>query len=76
MGREYQISADGPDVVMTAISVPAEPQRFVRGAVDRWRGVDGLTEGEDLTVLRDDEGVVQRIDIATFLFARDPAQLG
>jgi CubicO group peptidase (beta-lactamase class C family) len=75
MGREYQVSADGPDVVMAAVQTPGVPQRFGREAPDRWRGRSGENEGEILTVLRTPDGQVDRLDIATFVFGRDPDHL-
>ncbi|MGK5684381.1 serine hydrolase domain-containing protein [Actinoplanes sp. URMC 104] len=72
MGREYEITTHGDAVVMTG---PHHRTRFVREAPDRWRGTDGNNEGELLTLQRDDEGAVTGIDIATFVFKRDPAHL-
>jgi CubicO group peptidase (beta-lactamase class C family) len=72
MGREFEVTADGSALEMTG---PSHRTRFVREAPDRWRGVDGANEGEVLAVLRDDEGAVDRLDIATFVFSRDPAHL-
>jgi len=72
MGREYEIRADGDALVMTG---PNHRSRYVREAPDRWRGVDGDNEGEVLLALRDADGAVVMIDIATFVFSRDPAHL-
>jgi CubicO group peptidase (beta-lactamase class C family) len=72
MGREHEIVADGEALEMIA---PYHRSRFVREAPDRWRGVDGENEGEVLAVLRDADGEVDRIDIATFVFSRDPRHL-
>jgi CubicO group peptidase (beta-lactamase class C family) len=73
MGREYEVTADGDAVEMTA---DGHGSRFVREAPDRWRGVDGDNEGEILAVLRDPEtGQVDKIDVATFVFSRDPRHL-
>jgi hypothetical protein len=72
MGREYEMTADGPALELTA---PGRYSRFVREAPDRWRGVDGENEGEVLAVLRDPDGAADRIDIATFVFSRDPRHL-
>jgi CubicO group peptidase (beta-lactamase class C family) len=75
MGREYEVAADGADVVMTCLTVPAKPWRFAREAPDRWRGRSGMNDGEVMTVLRAPGGAVDRLDIATFVFARDPDHL-
>jgi CubicO group peptidase (beta-lactamase class C family) len=72
MGREFEMRSDGEALEMTG---PNHWSRYVREAPDRWRGVDGENEGEVLEVRRDDEGTVPAIDIATFLFSRDPYHL-
>jgi hypothetical protein len=72
MGREHEVRADGDAIEMTG---PYHWSRYVREAPDRWRGVDGENEGEVLQVLRDDEGEVRAMDIATFVFSRDPQHL-
>jgi CubicO group peptidase (beta-lactamase class C family) len=76
MGREYELTASGAELVMTCLSVSGDPWRFGREAPDRWRGRSGMNEGEILAVLRDADGAVQKLDIATFVFTRDPANLG
>ena len=73
MGREYEVTADGEAVEM---ATGGRGSRFVREAPDRWRGVAGTNEGEILAVLRDpDTGRVDRLDVATFVFRRDPRHL-
>ncbi|RZU53124.1 CubicO group peptidase (beta-lactamase class C family) [Krasilnikovia cinnamomea] len=75
MGREYEIRAETDGVVMTCLTVPTVPWRFVREAPDRWRGTSGMNDGEILTALRDADGEVAKLDIATFIFGRDPSHL-
>jgi CubicO group peptidase (beta-lactamase class C family) len=76
MGREYQLTADGEQLVLNRVTAPAaEPSRFAREAPDRWRGVAGDNAGEVLAVLRTPDGAVDGLDIATFVFSRDPARL-
>jgi CubicO group peptidase (beta-lactamase class C family) len=75
MGREYEVTADGTEVVVTCLTVPGTPWRFRREGRDRWRGRSGMNAGEVLAVLRAPDGAVDRLDIATFVFARDPAHL-
>ncbi|HEU4347898.1 MAG TPA: serine hydrolase domain-containing protein [Actinoplanes sp.] len=75
MGREYQVVADGAYLVMSCVSAPTEPCRFERAAPDRWRGLTGDNAGEILQVLRDPDGAVRHLDIATFVFGRDPSHL-
>jgi CubicO group peptidase (beta-lactamase class C family) len=72
MGREYEVATSGDALEMTG---PNHRTRFVREAPDRWRGVDGQNEGEVLAVLRGDDGEVTGMDIATFVFSRDPRHL-
>jgi CubicO group peptidase (beta-lactamase class C family) len=73
MGREYEVTADGDALEMGRGGYRS---RFVREAPDRWRGVDGDNEGEILAVLRDSgTGQVDQIDVATFVFSRDPQHL-
>jgi hypothetical protein len=72
MGREYEVTADGEALELSA---PGRYSRFVREAPDRWRGVDGENEGEILAVLRDPDGQAEKFDVATFVFSRDPRHL-
>lgn len=76
MGQEHGVTADGDELVLDRVAMPsAEPSRFVREAPDRWRGVAGDNAGEVLAVLRTPEGAVDALDVATFVFSRDPARL-
>jgi CubicO group peptidase (beta-lactamase class C family) len=75
MGREYEATADGPDVVIACRTAPNTPWRFAREAPDRWLGRSGTNDGEIMAVLRDPAGVVRKLDIATFVFGRDPDHL-
>ncbi|WP_250030656.1 serine hydrolase domain-containing protein [Paractinoplanes maris] len=72
MGREHEITPHGDALIMTG---PHHRTRFIREAPDCWRGTEGENEGEVLRIRRDDEGRVTAIDIATFVFTRDPAHL-
>ena len=73
MGREYEITADGAALLMTG---PAGHfTRFTREAPDRWRGLAGENEGEILAVHRTPDGTPGELDIATFIFSRDPTHL-
>ncbi|HEX7745687.1 MAG TPA: serine hydrolase domain-containing protein [Micromonosporaceae bacterium] len=75
MGREYESAWDAArqELVFTLLR-PAVgvPWRFAREAPDRWRGRSGSNDGEMLTVRRDAAGAVDALDIATFVFTRDP----
>ncbi|GAA3349189.1 serine hydrolase domain-containing protein [Amorphoplanes nipponensis] len=76
MGGEFEVTADGPELVMRSMNPGARaPWRFVPEAPDRWRGTAGMNTGEVLTVLRGPDGTATRLDIATFVFSRDPAHL-
>ena len=72
MGREFEIQSVGEALEMTG---PNHSSRFVREAPDRWRGTAGENEGEIMQLLRDEDGTVTRLDIATFVFARTPEHL-
>jgi hypothetical protein len=61
---------------MTCLTAPGAEWRFTAEAPDRWRGRSGMNDGELLQVRRDAGGAVVVLDIATFLFSRDPSQLG
>ncbi|GIE97091.1 serine hydrolase domain-containing protein [Paractinoplanes rishiriensis] len=67
MGREFEIHADGDAIVMTGSN---HVDRFVRESPDVWRGVSGENEGEFLRILRSPDGAPEKLDIATFVFAR------
>ena len=76
MGGEFELAADGSELVMHPVSQTGRPfWRFVQEAPDRWRGTAGSNAGEILAVLRDPDGRVARLDIATFVFSRDPMHL-
>jgi hypothetical protein len=75
MGREFEVVADGADVVMRGVGAAADPGRFEREAPDRWRGRTGENAGEVLQVRRDADGALTHLDIATFVFGRDPSHL-
>ncbi|WP_127501517.1 serine hydrolase domain-containing protein [Actinoplanes solisilvae] len=72
MGREFEITADGEALDMTG---PNHSTRFTREGPDRWRGITGDNEGEILQILRAEDGAVSALDIATFVFSRDPHHL-
>ncbi|NMO57064.1 beta-lactamase family protein [Actinoplanes sp. TBRC 11911] len=72
MGREYHVRTEGDELTMTG---PHHRSVFAREAPDRWRGVDGDNEGEVLDILRDPDDSVRALDIATFVFTRDPFRL-
>jgi CubicO group peptidase (beta-lactamase class C family) len=72
MGQEFEIAADAGTLLMTG---PYHRTRFTREAPDRWRGVDGDNEGEVMRLLRSPDGPVDHLDIATFVFRRNPDHL-
>ncbi len=58
---------------MSAVTAPAQaPWRFTQVGTDRWRARSGSNDGEILTVRRGRTGTVSALDIATFVFTRDP----
>ncbi|GAA4683454.1 serine hydrolase domain-containing protein [Phytohabitans rumicis] len=74
MGIPHDATAGaGEELVITRLG--REPWRFVPEGPDRWRGHAGLNDGETLLVRRDPAGGVEALDIATFVFSRDPDHL-
>jgi CubicO group peptidase (beta-lactamase class C family) len=75
MGREYDLAweAETGHLVVSSRTVGGvAPWRFAPEGVDRWLGRSGMNDGEVLTVIRDPEGAVTALDIATFRFTREP----
>jgi CubicO group peptidase (beta-lactamase class C family) len=75
MGREYEVSWDAAaeELVFTPLTAPgAPPWRFVADGPDRWRGRSGMNDGEVLRVHRSASGAITVLDIATFIFIREP----
>jgi CubicO group peptidase (beta-lactamase class C family) len=74
MGREFGAAWDGvaQELVVTPVTTGDEPWRFTADGTDRWRGRSGENDGELLRVLRDGEGAVAALDIASSIFARTP----
>ncbi len=74
MGREFEARWDSgrAELVITGTRPAAEAWRFVRLEPDRWLGRTGENAGEVLNVLRDEDGAATALDIATFVFTRDP----
>lgn len=74
MGREHEVGwADG-ELVVTPLTPARTPWRFVPDGptADLWRGRSGDSDGELLRVVRDEDGAVVALDIATFVLSRDP----
>ncbi|HYN95819.1 MAG TPA: serine hydrolase domain-containing protein [Pilimelia sp.] len=75
MGREYGVAWDpaSGELVITSLTVTGlAPWRFAPDGTDRWRGRSGMNDGEVLAVRRDAVGEVVALDVATFVFQRDP----
>jgi len=74
MGREFESSWDAgrAELVIQGTRAGAEAWRFGRQGPDRWLGRTGENAGEVLIVRRDSAGDVTALDIATFIFTRDP----
>jgi hypothetical protein len=76
MGREYEAHWDtGRSELVIAdlrAGVLVEEWRFARDADGGWRGRSGENAGEVLTPRHDASGAVTALDIATFIFTRDP----
>jgi CubicO group peptidase (beta-lactamase class C family) len=76
MGREYEARWDGArsELVIGDLldGARVEEWRFTHEAPDAWRGRTGENAGELLVPRYDESGAVAALDIATFIFTRDP----
>jgi CubicO group peptidase (beta-lactamase class C family) len=75
MGREHEVGYDAGrrELVVRSVDRPGDRTwRFREDGPDRWRGVSGEQAGEVLRVRRAGNGTVAALDIATFVFTRDP----
>jgi CubicO group peptidase (beta-lactamase class C family) len=74
MGREFEVGWDDRNAQLTVHSIrnSEQPWRFSQQDTDRWRGETGEQAGEVLRILRDEHGTPFAVDIATFVFSRDP----
>jgi hypothetical protein len=74
MGREVEArwDAEARELVIQPLRTGATPWRFGPDGTDRWRGRSGENDGEILQVRRNRNGAVTALDIATFVFTREP----
>jgi hypothetical protein len=74
MGKEFEASWDGAtgELRICPVADRNTVWRFTSEGIDRWRCQSGMNDGEVLVVRRDETGTVVALDIATFLFIRDP----
>jgi CubicO group peptidase (beta-lactamase class C family) len=74
MGREHHVSwiAEGQRLVVVPRRQDLPAWEFVKESPDVWRGLTGDQAGELLRVRRDAEDRPVILDIATFLFYREP----
>jgi hypothetical protein len=56
--------------------IPQLPTRFRREDADRYRAITGLERGEQLRIVRGDDGAVSRMYFATYPFTRAPETFG
>ncbi|MFY1671942.1 serine hydrolase domain-containing protein [Plantactinospora sp. WMMB334] len=78
MGREFEVAWEptAEELVISQLPLgPVPASRFGRDAAGRWQGRSGWNDGEILSVRRDRAGAVIALDIATFVFTRDPDRL-
>jgi CubicO group peptidase (beta-lactamase class C family) len=78
MGKEFELVWDAVagEVLMCSLADRAGGWRFTPEGTDRWRCHSGMNDGEVMLVRRDADGGVSALDIATFVFTRDPDDLG
>jgi CubicO group peptidase (beta-lactamase class C family) len=75
MGLEVEAAWDEVSSSLTLARVDArgaDPDRYVRLDGDRWRCTSGMNDGEVMVVRRDSSGAPVALDIATFVFRREP----
>ena len=74
MGQEFEAAWDAGarELVVTPVTMAGAPWRFVPDGPDRWRCRSGMNDGEVMRVRRARTGAVSTLDIATFVFTRDP----
>jgi hypothetical protein len=74
MGSEYEVRWDPATSHLLVQDLGSRGQvwHFAREGDDTWRGQTGEQAGEVLVVTRDDNGTPTALDIATFIFTRDP----
>jgi CubicO group peptidase (beta-lactamase class C family) len=72
MGQEYEIAWDG-GLLMYPLRDRAGAWRLHPEAPDRWRCLGGRNDGEVLLVRRGPDGGIAALDLATFIYFRDPA---
>ena len=74
MGREHEAAWDAGtrELLVYPVGDQHEVWRFTPEGPDRWRCHSGMNHGEALTVRRSRTGAVTALDIATFVFTRDP----
>ncbi|ASW55856.1 serine hydrolase [Plantactinospora sp. KBS50] len=76
MGKEFTASWDADNDELVFAPQGRLPWRLTRAGTDRWRCHSGMNNGEFLTVRRDPAGRPDTVDIATFVFSRDPDRVG
>ena len=67
---------DGELVGEPQTLIPQVPTRFRREDADRYRAISGLERGEQLRIVRGDDGAVTRMYFATYPFTRTPEVFG
>ncbi|MCZ7423901.1 serine hydrolase [Verrucosispora sp. WMMA2121] len=72
MGTALDVSWDRATGELVGTVRGDRVSRYAPEGPDRWRGVSGVENGEVLAVLRDEAGRPVALDIATFVFTRDP----
>jgi CubicO group peptidase (beta-lactamase class C family) len=74
MGQEFEAYWDGRtrELVMSVVGEPVAGWRFVPDGPERWRCRAGMNDGEIMRVRRGRNGGVAALDVATFVFTREP----
>jgi hypothetical protein len=74
MGQEFEAAWDAGtrELVVAPVTLAGAAWRFVPDGPDRWRCRSGMNDGEVMRIRRGRTGAVSALDIATFVFTRDP----
>jgi CubicO group peptidase (beta-lactamase class C family) len=72
----YVVIAGRLFVELRGLGGPGRASRFRPTGVDGWVGLDGYHTGEPLTVVRQADGIVDHLDLGSFVFTRTPYDPG
>ncbi len=69
----FVLEVHGADLIeLSPAHGAGRASRFHPDGTDRWVGLDGYYAGEPLRVVRDGQGTITHLDLASFVFTRTP----